>query len=313
LSLTKALSRSVAIRLGPVRRVIEQRDALLAERDALAAQVADLLEINLALTRRLDDEWQAPAPVVQILNPPGAGVPAATPYEAWFQATFGVHGTAPNTFPATSWALSDRWGTLVNDKMVEVEEAYAETLLREIEADGVAGAIVEFGVFRGDWLLRLIRSSERLRMRRQFFGFDSFAGLPAPSSEHDLDCWAAGDYAASLEEVAEHLDVTHRANVTLVKGWFSDSLRAEPVAAIDKIALARIDCDLYQPAVECLDYLEGRLTDGAILVFDDWTFDLAKGETKAFAEWVERVSGFRFEFLCFNSIGHVYIRIHHAR
>jgi len=58
------------------------------------------------------------------------------------------------------------------------------------------------------------------------------------------------------------------------------------VQAVREIALARIDCDLYAPAVECLDYLAGRLSDQSVLVFDDWTFDLAKGETRAFAEWL---------------------------
>ena len=59
-------------------------------------------------------------------------------------------------------------------------------------------------------------------------------------------------------------------------------------------------------------YLDGRLSDGAILVFDDWTFDPAKGEMQAFAEWVERAPPYRFEFLCFNSIGHLHMRVHAA-
>lgn len=233
-------------------------------------------------------------------------------YENWFQSTFGTHSVAPNTFPATSWRLSERWGAMVNEKMVEVEEIYAEELLRILHEQGVPGAVVEFGVFRGDWLLRLLNSCERLGMTRAFYGFDSFVGLPPPSATDDLDCWAEGDYAASLEEVAARLDVGQRKNVTLVKGWFSDSLPTAPVQAIREIAFARVDCDLYGPTVECLDYLAGRLTNGAILVFDDWTFDLEKGETKAFREWVARVPQYRFEFLCFNGIGHVYVRVHHA-
>jgi hypothetical protein len=40
------------------------------------------------------------------------------------------------------------------------------------------------------------------------------------------DCWAEGDYAASVEEVAERLDAAHRPNVSLVKGWFNRGVRA---------------------------------------------------------------------------------------
>lgn len=300
--------------IAPVRRVVEERDSLLAERDLLAAQVRDLRARNGAREGPLAEGRREAAPVVQILNAIEQTVPpTATPrYEAWFQKTFGVYGQAPNTQPATSWTPTEPWGARVNDRMVEIEETYAEALLQEIEIRAVPGAIVEFGVFRGAWLLRLITACERLGMHRQVVGLDSFAGLPAPSAEHDLDCWTEGDYAASLEEVAERLEVARRTNVMLVKGWFSASLPTPAVQAVREIALARIDCDLYAPAVECLDYLAGRLADRSILVFDDWTFDLAKGETRAFAEWLPRVPQYRFEFLCFNSIGHLYMRVHRA-
>ena len=112
--------------------------------------------------------------------------------------------------------------------------------------------------------------------------------------------------------MADHLQVALRTNVALVKGWFSDTLKAEVAQTVREIAFARVDCDLYEPCVACLDYLAGRLSNGAILVFDDWTFNLAKGETRAFAEWVERRPPYRFEFLCFNSIGHLYMRVHHV-
>jgi hypothetical protein len=42
--------------------------------------------------------------------------------------------------------------------------------------------------------------------------------------------------------------------------YFSDSL----------VSIAHIDCDLYSSALDCLNFLDGRLADGAILLFDDW-------------------------------------------
>ena len=294
--------KSAASSLAPVRRLLDQRNALLGEREGLMAQVRELLEQNNTLRTQLTRSGQEPAVP--------APVPGATRYEQWFASVFGVFGFAPNTFPATTWTVSDPWGAEVNNRMVEAEAAYAESLLKEIEARAIPGAIVEFGVFRGDWLLRLIEACERNGIRRPMFGFDSFEGLPRPSAEHDLDCWSEGDYAASVEDVGRRLEVARRANVTLVKGWFNATLHATPAQGIREIAFARVDCDLYEPAVDCLEYLAGRLSDGAILVFDDWTFDLAKGETRAFAEWVERGAPYRFEFLCFNSIGHLYMRVH---
>jgi hypothetical protein len=294
--------KSAAGGFAPVRRLLDQRNELLREREALTARVRELLEQNNALRAQLTEAGQEPAVA--------APAPGGTRYEQWFARVFGAAGIAPNTMPATSWGVGDPWGAQVNNQMFEVEWSYAEALLQEIEARGVPGAIVEFGVFRGESLLRLVEACERNGIRREVFGFDSFEGLSAPSAEHDLDCWNEGDYAASLEEVGRRLNIAQRPNVRLVKGWFNDSLRSDAAAAIREIALARVDCDLYEPAVACLDYLAGRLSDGAILVFDDWTFNLAKGETRAFAEWVERAPPYRFEFLCFNSIGHLYLRAH---
>jgi hypothetical protein len=299
-SWTREMLKSAAGSLAPVRRLLEQRNALLRERGMLTARVRELLEQNAALHEQVRCGGH------------GAVAPGATQYERWFAGVFGVAGIAPNTMPATSWSVSDRWGAQVNNQMFETEWAYAEELLREIEARAVPGAIIEFGVFRGESLLRLIEGCERNGIRRQVWGFDSFEGLPAPSAEHDLDCWSEGDYAAGLEDVARRLNVAGRPNVALVKGWFDATLRAAAAQAIREIAFARVDCDLYEPAVSCFDYLTGRLSDGSILVFDDWTFNLGKGETRAFAEWVERRPPYRFEFLCFNSIGHLYVRVHAA-
>lgn len=314
-----ALLRYAASHIGPIRQLIDQRDRLLVENGRISQELARLQDRNRDLDDRISSLAQEVAALTRKVSDPVAAGLSEPPapldrnaYERWFQEVFGVYGTAPNTFPATSWPLADIWGAQVNAKMVEVEEEFAGTLLAEIQASNVPGIIVEFGVFRGDWLLRLVRACERLGLQRQIVGFDSFEGLPAPSADNDLDCWAEGDYAASLEEVAERLDVTRRRNISLIKGWFSDSLKTDAAQAIRDIALARVDCDLYGACVECLDYLAGRLSDRSILVFDDWTFDLQKGETKAFREWVSRVPQYRFEFLCYNSIGHLYLRVHHV-
>jgi len=236
--------------------------------------------------------------------------PASAAYERWFLATFGTYGTAPNTHPATSWHPGTRWGGRMLEAMSKPEGEYAESLLAEIAEKNIPGAIVEFGVFDGDWMERLITSCETIGLQREVWGFDSFEGLPPPSPTEDLDCWAEGDFAASLESVAERLGTAYRPHVKLVKGWFSDTLPTAAVQGITQIAYARIDCDLYGPSVECLDYLTTRLSDQAILVLDDWTYNLAKGETMSFMQWAERNQQFRFEFLCFNSVGHFYVRVH---
>jgi hypothetical protein len=215
----------------------------------------------------------------------------------------------PNTWPATSWTPDTPWGARITSLMTQVEYDYAASLLEALEAAGIRGPVVEFGVFQGEWLHVLIDACEARGLSRQFFGFDSFQGLPAPSVAADLDCFQEGQFAAGLEQVARRLETQRRDNVELVPGWFSDTLPTPRVQAIRDISYARVDCDLYGPALECLRYLGPRLADGAVLVFDDWTFDLTKGETLAFAEWLPEVPDLTFEFLCFNGVGHFYLRV----
>lgn len=37
--------------------------------------------------------------------------------------------------------------------------------------------------------------------------------------------------------------------------------------------------------MDVLNFLDTRLVPGSILIFDEWSFDLNKSETKAFVDW----------------------------
>jgi hypothetical protein len=174
----------------------------------------------------------------------------------------------------------------------------------------VSGAIVEFGVFEGRWLENLIEIALEISPSPDVWGFDSFEGLPELTAA-DLDCWEAGQYAADYQSVRTRLKAHERPWLRLVKGWFKDTLPTPEVRRMGPVAYARVDCDLYEPAVEALDFLSTRLVDGAVLVFDDWTYDLDKGETRAFSEWIERVPHLKFEVLEANGIGSFYMKVSH--
>lgn len=206
----------------------------------------------------------------------------------------------------TTFPYESEYGKIIQVGMMNAERLYARNLLQELDEKNVDGSIVEFGVFNGDWLETLIDAREAIKSPRDVWGFDSFEGLPN-TTEHDLDCWKQGDYAYDYELVAKRLRANERPWLNLKKGWFADTLPQS--VSLSNIAYARIDCDLYGPTVECLDFLTDRLSDGAILVFDDWTYDASKGETKAFIEWLAKNRRMQPEFLAANSIGHFYFRM----
>jgi len=196
--------------------------------------------------------------------------------------------------------------------MYNAEYAYAEALLISIKEHEIPGAIVEFGVSSGIWLKKLDEIIQKINLNRSIYGFDSFEGLPMPDYTVDDQCWTEGQYAANIDDVKKYLKCEEKPYIHLIKGWFSETFPTEIVQAIKKIAYARIDCDLYHPTVECLDYLKGRLVDKAILVFDDWPRRSDMGEAKAFLEW-HKNSGYEFEFLALNDRHHLYCRVHKVK
>lgn len=230
-------------------------------------------------------------------------------YEQWAAQAFLGENKRPNTWFACNFSPSTTWGGIVAEKMREAEKLMANDLLDSIRE--LEGAIVEFGVFEGDWLESLIEHCEATGQSRHFLGFDSFEGLPKPSVHDDGLGWEEGQFSATLESVELRLKVQERSNVTLIPGWFSDSVNDPRAAAVDAVAYARIDGDLYESAVDSLNYLTNRLIDGSILVFDDWTFDQNTGETRAFDEW-RKVAPFKFESLGFIGLGRLYMRVHKA-
>ena len=170
----------------------------------------------------------------------------------------------------------------------KVESRMWKQFLATVRDEKIPGDLVEFGVSVGNSLEELIEYCEEINLDINIYGLDSFEGLPELSS-HDPHWWQKGQFAAPYEMVSRRLRTDERPHVRLVKGWYSDTL-ADPGLRqeIGRVAFARVDCDLYQSAVECLDFLEGRLSDGAFLCFDDWTDDPNTGETKAFLEFADR-------------------------
>lgn len=235
-------------------------------------------------------------------------------YPEWYRRVFGVPAILPTTTFYSTFKPDAPWGDKLTWSMMEAEHVYAKHLLAELDKSRVEGDLVEFGIYRGGWINIFCEHVEQVgSAKRHVWGFDSFEGLPEVDDARDDQYWKKGMYAADYDVVANYLKAEERSYLHLVKGWFSDSLSTPDATAISKIAYARIDGDLYQSCVDCLAFLDGRLTDGAILVFDDWLFDNTKGEPLAFAEWLERGASnkYRFTFLEMNLWGHLYLRVNH--
>jgi hypothetical protein len=166
----------------------------------------------------------------------------------------------------------------------------AKSVLKE----KVSGNFVECGVAAGGssaLLGALIGKYDS--KKRHCYSFDTFSGMPEPTSEDRVNgqdaqssCWGKGTCAAPLESLREACKrVDAQSFVSPVKGLFQDTL-ASHRREIGEIAFLHIDCDWYESTICVLENLFPLLTPGAKVILDD--YDYWDGIQKAYGEYCER-------------------------
>lgn len=158
----------------------------------------------------------------------------------------------------------------------------------------LSGDYYEFGLFEGYSFYRAIRFGRKTNFSMNFFGFDSFAGLPEVVGIDTGWRFKRGQYFCSLDQVKANLQSKGCLDkrVHLVKGFFSDSLKDQVVLAklpLDKAKVVLIDCDLYESTKDVLNFIYPYLQTGTVILFDDWNCfeaDDNKGERKAWREFL---------------------------
>jgi O-methyltransferase len=109
---------------------------------------------------------------------------------------------------------------------------------------------------------------------RRVWVADSFRGLPPPAPErYPVD---RGDHLHTIRALAVSLE-TVRENfarygmldeqVVFLEGWFRDTL---PVAPIDKLAILRLDGDMYESTMDALAALYDKVSQGGFVIVDDY-------------------------------------------
>ncbi len=155
-------------------------------------------------------------------------------------------------------------------RLDNIQECVADVLRR-----GVPGDLIETGVWRGGAviLMRAILTAYG-DTTRTVWAADSFEGLPKPdTSRYPADAkdphWSFAPLAVSLEQVQANfaryglLDE----QVRFLKGWFKDTL---PTAPIERIAVMRLDGDMYESTMDALKALYPKLSVGGYVIIDDY-------------------------------------------
>jgi hypothetical protein len=162
----------------------------------------------------------------------------------------------------------------------------------------IPGDYFEFGVYKGSTFAYAGRLMAPLFKDMRFVALDSFEGLPEPQGADAVQGYSSGfykgQYAVNPEEFRVNLqrEGVDLNRVVLVKGWFDQSLNADMMQSheLSKIAAAWIDCDLYESTVPVLRFITPYLSQGSVLLFDDWRCfrNLPdRGQQRACQEWLQ--------------------------
>ncbi len=162
-------------------------------------------------------------------------------------------------------------------------------LMSHTISEQVPGDFVETGAWRGGACIYMRAVLKVFGIvDRSIWVADSFAGLPTPDPTR-YPTQDQGDMHHTFTELAVSLEAVQENfrkydllddQVKFLKGWFKDTL---PVAPIDRIAILRLDGDMYASTMDALQALGHKVSPGGFVIVDD--FGAVEGCRKAIADY----------------------------
>ena len=150
------------------------------------------------------------------------------------------------------------------------------------------GPIVEFGVYKATTTNFIAQQCPETTV----YGFDSFEGLP--------EQWSGNRFSRRNFNRRGRLPKVVK-NVELVVGLFQDTLPDFVKRVTGPFAVVHIDCDIYSSTDYVLTRLADRMTNGCVLIFDEFFnyHGYHLHEFKAFQEFLSRTP-LKPEYLAFS-------------
>jgi O-methyltransferase len=151
-----------------------------------------------------------------------------------------------------------------------------EHCVSDVVKERVPGDLIETGVWRGGAtiFMRAVLAAYGDTSRTVWVA-DSFEGLPKPdrarypADEGDEHWKMAADLAISADAVRANFEKYGLLDdqVQFLVGWFRDTL---PTAPIERLAVVRLDGDMYESTMDGLRSLYPKLSVGGYLIVDDY-------------------------------------------
>lgn len=194
---------------------------------------------------------------------------------------------AHNDPEISAWLDSWTYVKSHSDLDTEIINISFDMLDHALSAARSEGLVLEFGVRHGHSIRHIAD-----HVNGAVFGFDSFTGLPS-SWAHEPE----GVYSTE----GELPDVP--ANVTLIPGWFDETLPKFLEQTTGDIRFCNIDCDIYSSTNTVLELIAPRIKPGSVLVFDEYIVNPTwrEDEFKAFQDAVTKFD-WKYRYLGFGII-----------
>ncbi|MCF7866909.1 TylF/MycF family methyltransferase [Candidatus Woesearchaeota archaeon] len=181
-------------------------------------------------------------------------------------------------------------GTLYSSRETQMS---SYNLGKHVVENNIQGDIIECGVAMGGNFASMILgvTSVPTGEQRKFWGFDSFQGIQLAGKKdtqqagigeitHNTDVpyedllVSSGITCHSQQQVENHLNIwgLSKFNIEFVEGWVQNSI---PLVndRIDKISILRLDMDVYHPTIYTLNMWWDKISDGGVIIIDDWALD----------------------------------------
>jgi hypothetical protein len=184
--------------------------------------------------------------------------------------------------------------SILNDEVSMLGEHKLDTLrycTEDCLKNNIQGDIIETGVWKGGatiYLAGILKAHGNTD--KKVFVADSFEGLPPPDAtkwpqDKGDTSYKRTDLAISVQDVKDNFRKFNllSENIIFIKGFFEHSLQS---ADIQKLAILRLDGDMYGSTMTVLEQLYHKLEVGGYLILDDW---LISGARQALLDFRERI------------------------
>jgi O-methyltransferase len=166
-------------------------------------------------------------------------------------------------------------------------------MAKYVVQNNIEGDIIECGVAMAGNFASMILGAVSMPegKNRKFWGFDSFQGIQLAGKKdtqqagigditHNTDVpyedllVSSGITSHSKQQVLNNLNTWGLSNyqIELVEGWVQNSI-PQVNDRINKISILRLDMDVYHPTKFTLDLWWDKISDGGVIIIDDWALD----------------------------------------